>query len=158
MIFHRIPNSMVKAFCSHQSGSKVIAMECCAWHDSTPAVACVKLCSDMMNNNVYTVKYIFHRFRIPMVKSFVKWTQGPLSRTRYVYIFFSDGIKYFLSSNIEKYVLSQNEQNHSVNYLYSFETTENRSNEERYTTYHATYQQHEQKKHKVAFCVNPIFV
>ena len=60
-LFHRIPNSMVNAFCSHPSGSKIIVMKWCIWRESSRIVACGKFCSDMINRNGFTLKYIFHR-------------------------------------------------------------------------------------------------
>ena len=54
--FQRNSNLLEISFCSHPSGSEVIAMKFCIWHDSSAVVACAKFCSDMITNNWVTVK------------------------------------------------------------------------------------------------------
>ena len=52
--FHHIPNLMKIFFCSHPISNKVIATKFCICHDSTAAVACAKICCDLMASNWIT--------------------------------------------------------------------------------------------------------
>ena len=61
--FHRISNSTEISFYSKPSGSIVIPMKFCPRHNSSAVVACAKFCSDMMNNNGFTLKHISVEFQ-----------------------------------------------------------------------------------------------
>ena len=64
-IFHRNSNLMEISFRSHPSCREGIAMKLCTWHDG---------CAVVQYDNLWLKK--FHRIRITMEKSSVKWAPG----------------------------------------------------------------------------------
>ena len=77
--FHRISNLMKISFCSHLSGSKVIAMKVCTCHDSSAVMACGKFCGDMINHKESTLKHIFHRIWMGGLENHIFQCMGKIS-------------------------------------------------------------------------------
>ena len=67
---------MIISFCSHLSGSEVIAMKFCTWHDRFDVVACGRVFSDIILCNGVAFKPIFYRIWITIEQSSVKWASG----------------------------------------------------------------------------------
>ena len=75
-IFHQNLNSIEIIFCFPVSFNDLLITKMCTWHDSWAAVACAKICSDIINENGITLRPIFQRIWLTTGKMSMKWAHA----------------------------------------------------------------------------------
>ena len=72
-VFHHDSNLMDISLCYYLIFDVLITTKFCTWHDSCTAMACAKICCDLMANDWITVRWSFHLIWIPNKKH--KWNR-----------------------------------------------------------------------------------